>query len=96
MNTLQQHSLSEIQDWSNDDDKIVDTLRKQLREGDYTAQEDFYAAHAVAAATIEALESDDEQLLGQLFERLIKLLDAMHNKNSLFSAPKYRCLAYVK
>jgi len=89
--SLEQHSLDEIQTWTNEDDQIVADLRKQLRGGEFAVNEGYYAAHAVSAATLEGLENGDDQLFG----RMIKLLDAMHDKNPTFSPPRFFHRAYL-
>jgi hypothetical protein len=82
LETLEGHSLQEIQDWSDNDEKIVEGLRKTLK-GDGTPEarimEGAYAAHVVAAAIYEALLVNQE--ISPLFNKMISLLKKMHTDN---------------
>ncbi len=83
MESLGNHALGEIQDWSNDDETIVKQLRPlltttgQLPES--FASAGIYAAHAVAATVMEALSKDADIPL--LFSRMLGMLKAMHDAN---------------
>lgn len=82
MNTLEGHSLGDIQDWRNADEQIVDRVRQALRTtaevpADSTPR--IYAAHVVAAAVLEALSAKGDILA--LFERMKGILDGMHTAN---------------
>ena len=81
LKALEGHAIGEIQDWRDSDEKIVAELRGALRTGGTSAAgrelgEGAYAAHAVAAAVIEAVDGggDPHVLQG----RMIAALDAMH------------------
>jgi hypothetical protein len=79
---LDGHSLQEIQDWSDDDEKIVAGLRKALKKSvalNAQIMEGAYAAHVVAASIYEALLV--KQDIAPLFDKMIKLLKKMHNNN---------------
>jgi hypothetical protein len=81
-NSLQQHALQEIQDWSNDDEVIVKGLR-QVINGSTTATPDVlknaYAAHVVAAGIYESLLVKQE--IAPLFTNMLTLLKQMHDDN---------------
>jgi hypothetical protein len=82
LESLERHALGEIQDWRDQDEAIVRSLRAVLRSGKpaptrYAAG--IYAAHVVAAAVTAALspKADVERLM----ERMLGALKAMHDKN---------------
>lgn len=87
LKSLENHSLKEIQDWTDADQKIVDTLAAELRAGSTLTSEfktnDFYAAHVVAAAVQEALKAGSN--IQTLFDRMIGYLDVMHQYNTLWN-----------
>jgi hypothetical protein len=79
---LDGHSLQEIQDWSNEDEKIVAVLRKALNgtaKPEAKIMDGVYAAHVVAAAIYESLLVKQE--IAPLFDKMIKLLKKMHEAN---------------
>ncbi len=82
MNALENHSLGEIQNWRDEDEEIVSSLRETLTCAaplpDDVAR-GIYAAHAVAAAVSAAIAqgSDAEHLFG----RMATLLKTMHDTN---------------
>jgi hypothetical protein len=81
MRALEDHALGEIQDWGNDDERIVTELRGALRSGDATAlargrASGACAAHAVAAAVYEAVERGGDPRILQ--DRMIAALAEMH------------------
>jgi len=79
---LDGHAIQEIQDWSDDDEKIVGELRKSLKKTitiNTKIMEGAYAAHVVAASIYEALLV--KQDIAPLFDNMIKLLKKMHNYN---------------
>jgi hypothetical protein len=80
--SLEGHALGEIQNWRDKDERIVKTLREALRAKTLARENvmsNTYAAHAVAAATLEAL-SDGSQI-AVIFEQMVTLLKAMHDAN---------------
>lgn len=80
--SLEHHSLGDIQNWRDKDELRVRTLRVALRTAVQLPADtlaDTYAAHAVAAGVIESL-SDGSQI-PQVFARMIAALKAMHDKN---------------
>jgi hypothetical protein len=82
MEKLESHSLGEIQNWHNDDDAIVAVLRPLLTTvGKLPEQyaKGIYAAHVVAAATLEALSKNAD--IPQIFDRMIAVLKIMHDTN---------------
>ncbi|MCX6249692.1 MAG: hypothetical protein NTX61_02970 [Bacteroidetes bacterium] len=80
--TLNGHSLQELQDWQDSDEKIVDGLRKALTstlQPDPSLLSGAYAAHVVAAAIYEALLVQQE--IQPLFTGMIAILTKMHDNN---------------
>lgn len=83
LHALENHSLHDIQDWTDNDQRIADDLAKALSgTGALPSRYEgggFYAAHVVSAAVTEALkEGSDVQ---KIFNSMIKLLDEMHVGN---------------
>lgn len=81
VNALEHHALREIQDWRDEDEQIVHQLRSQfasIHSADPLPQE-FYAAHAVAAAVTAAVAADGE--IPVLFEGMLTTLKQMHDRN---------------
>ena len=80
---LEQHALADIQNWSDADEALVDGVREAFRTGGplpaAPADRPLYAAHLVAAATVEAVTSG--QGIPALQQRMIAELDALHDKN---------------
>jgi hypothetical protein len=89
LNTLEGHSLSEIQNWGNIDEEIVTILRSALKSSNPEVEvfhEGFYAAHVVDAAIREAMvNGSDIQLI---FSNMITILKAMHDENPMWG-PTY-------
>jgi hypothetical protein len=80
--TLEGHSLGDIQDWRNSDEAIVAQVRQAFRTATDVPVDSMpriYAAHVVAAAVLEALAAKGD--IPALFQKLIGILDAMHNAN---------------
>jgi hypothetical protein len=80
--SLEQHALGDIQNWRDQDERKVRTLRSALTTGAQPAVEllsQTYAAHAVAAGVVEACA--DASQLPQIFTRMLAVLKAMHDKN---------------
>ena len=81
--TLRQHSLRDIQDWKDDDEKIAQGLRAVLRRQGAPGPDELrgaYAAHLVAAAVYEALEVP--QPIAPVFQGMIDVLKQMHDANA--------------
>lgn len=84
LKALENHSLHDIQDWTDQDQKIADEIATALREtGKLPTQyggQAFYAAHVVSAATTEALKTGSN--IQQIFDRMVQFLDEMHLGNA--------------
>ncbi|HTP60329.1 MAG TPA: hypothetical protein VMM82_15510 [Spirochaetia bacterium] len=81
--TLRHHCLKEIQDWQQSDEQIAQSLRAVLRKQGAATQEELkgaYAAHLVAAAVYEALETP--QAIAPLFQSMVSILKQMHDANA--------------
>lgn len=84
LKALENHSLHDIQDWTDNDQKIADEIAIALRETGklppaYGGQA-FYAAHVVSAATTEALKAGAD--IQKVFDRMLQFLDEMHAGNT--------------
>lgn len=81
LKSLEDHALSEIQNWEDDDEFIVTQLRSQLTMGNVSTKfgNNIYATHVVAAAVIEALSSDAN--ISLIFDRMLSMLENMHISN---------------
>ncbi len=82
MKRLENHSLGEIQNWSNEDENTVNNLRSILKERGPLPEpygKGFYAAHVVAAAVLEGLIGDTG--IPSIFTRMMEILKLMHDKN---------------
>jgi hypothetical protein len=83
--SLEGHSLGEIQDWTDRDEAIVATLRREMggpgsggaAPGKYV--KGAYAAHAVAAAVYEAAAGGSSPV--RVMDRMVGVLAAMHDRN---------------
>ncbi len=82
LESLEEHSLREIQDWRNKDEELVQRHRVTLNRI-VTAEEkpegEYYAAHAVAAAVTSALSKGAN--LSLIFDRMVGELKRMHDEN---------------
>jgi hypothetical protein len=81
---LEGHALGEIQDWRNEDERIVAALRTRIAGGEGPATagkyvEGAYAAHAVAAGVYEALAGSTRP--AEVMPRTIEVLADMHARN---------------
>jgi hypothetical protein len=79
---LEQHALGEIQNWRDSDERKVLRLRRALHTAvalPASQLDGLYAAHAVAAAVIEALSGGDG--VATIFGRMVAVLKAMHDEN---------------
>jgi hypothetical protein len=82
LESLERHSLGEIQDWRDQDEAVVGSLRAVLRSAKPVPTRyavGIYAAHAVAAAVTAALSPKAD--VQRLMERMLVALKAMHDKN---------------
>ena len=80
---LRHHSLQEIQDWQQSDEQTAQSLRGVLRRQSAATAEELkgvYAAHLVAAAVYEALETP--QAIAPLFQGMVSVLKQMHDANA--------------
>jgi hypothetical protein len=81
LDALEQHSLIEIQNWDDEDQRIANGLRRSIKSGtppDEIDMDGIYAAHTIAAAiSLAAAEGDPRAILNQA----IVLLEAMHTAN---------------
>ena len=80
---LENHSLGEIQNWRDSDERKVRLLRNALRTAgelpSSASPTPVYAAHAVAAAVTEAIAGTSN--ITALFKRMLAFLTAMHDQN---------------
>jgi len=99
LDVLQGHSLQEIQDWTDDDQAIVDNLTTTLQmEGSLPASlrgPGFYAAYVIAASTQAALQKGAK--ISVLFNQMVRFLSAMHTENPTWSPmPTAQSLALLE
>lgn len=84
LQSLEGHSLRDIKDWTDADQAITDALGQAIRTGARLPQayrgDGIFAAHAVAAATLESVKSGAN--VQTIFNRMIPMLDEMHNGNA--------------
>lgn len=84
LHALEGHSLRDIKDWTDADQAIVDALGNTLRAGqrlpDAYRGDGIFAAHAVAAATVESAKSGTN--IQTIFNRMIPMLEEMHRGNA--------------
>jgi hypothetical protein len=81
-NSLEKHSLGEIQNWRNQDEAIVQQLQtafKMAIDLPMNLTDGTFAAHAVAAAVVAALAKDGNIPL--IFNRMQVILKVMHDRN---------------
>ena len=82
MRSLENHAFGEIQNWSDNDEMIVEHIRSLLKANDPLPElysKGTYAAHVVAAAVLEALMGNAG--IPTIFARMIDVLKVMHDKN---------------
>lgn len=88
---LDGHALGEIQDWRNEDERIVAALRSRIagREGAAGAAGKYvkgaYAAHAVAAGVYEAVAGSTRP--AEVMPRMVEVLAEMHARNPAWARP---------
>lgn len=87
LDTLQGHSLQELQDWTDDDQSIVDNLVAAFKmNGGLPASlqgPGFYAAYVVAAAVQAALQNGAK--IYHLYKEMVSFLNQMHLSNPTWS-----------
>jgi hypothetical protein len=90
LKALEGRALGEIQDWRDADEAVVAELRRTLAGGPGAGRhvEGAYAAHAVAAGVYEAVGGGSRP--GQVMDRMIDLLAAMHERNPTWRVPRKR------
>ncbi len=88
---LDGHALGEIQDWRNEDERIVAALRTRIAgtesagtEGKYV--KGAYAAHAVAAGVYEAVAGSTRP--AEVLPRMVEVLADMHARNPAWTAAR--------
>jgi hypothetical protein len=82
MKCLDNHAFGEIQNWHDNDEKIVKDIRSVLKAADPMPEvydKEVYAAHVVAAAIVEALMGNTDAAM--LFLRMICMLKTLHDRN---------------
>jgi len=82
LRSLENHALEYIQNWRDEDERIVQQLRQLLTMIGVVPgnlESGVYAAHAVAAAVTAALSKDAN--IPMLFDRMLGLLKRMHDSN---------------
>ena len=83
MSSLSQHAFIEIQNWRDEDEKIVHELEAAMLTGAAISASHatgVYAAHVVAAAAMAALSAKAEVPI--LFARMLDVLKRMHDQNA--------------
>jgi hypothetical protein len=80
---LEDHALSEIQNWKNEDQQIADSIGKDLvnpgSPTSYVYSREYYAAHAVAGAVTQAVAG--KACVKTIFDGMVKVLKQMHDRN---------------
>ena len=85
MRSLENHALGEIQNWRDEDESIVQRLRRSLTTANPVPTDlpsRVFAAHMVAAATTTALTQGAN--IPALFQRMLDLLKTKHDANPTF------------
>lgn len=87
LNALQGYSLQDIQNWTDNDQNIVDTLALQLKNSSQLPVNlhgpGFYAAHVVSASIQAALHSSAN--IPSIFNGMFNFLSTMHRENPTWS-----------
>lgn len=99
LTALQGHSLQEIQDWTEEDQAIVDKLVTALKLVGHLPRSlhgpGFNAAYVVAAATTAAMQKGSD--IPSIFNEMQDFLATMHLQNPTWSkTPTDRSMAFVK
>lgn len=82
LQSLQNHSLGEIQNWRDQDEELAQQIRRLLTRAERlpkSLETGMYGAHVVAAGVIAALAGDGP--LQVIFDRMKSLLKLMHDAN---------------
>lgn len=81
LTSLEDHALIEIQDWRDEDEAVVQSVRLLLRTSQPSLQfgGETYAAHVIAAGVMESIAAGAE--LPVIFGRTMRILKAMHDGN---------------
>jgi hypothetical protein len=85
MVSLENHSLADIQNWRDQDEGIVQRLRQSLTTANPVPSDlprTIYAAHMVAAATMEVLSHNAN--IPAIFQRMLDLLKLKHDANPMY------------
>ncbi len=85
LKALENHALGEIQNWTDDDEAIVGQLSvsfNRMTSPSEVIGNQFYAAHAVAAAVCSGLKKGGD--VGQLFGSMVRELKKMHDANPVW------------
>jgi hypothetical protein len=83
--SLEEHSLGEIQSWRDSDEEKVAIVRRVLTTNGELPEQGasrIYAAHIVAAAVIEALANSAD--LPVVFNRMVSILAKLHARNPVW------------
>jgi len=88
LKALDGHSLKEIQDWTDQDQNIVEEIAGLFRDGkdlsDDFRNNGYYAAHVVAAAIQEALKADAAPVQ-TYFDRMVDFLNTMYEFDNVWT-----------
>jgi hypothetical protein len=79
--SLEGHSLLDIQNWRDTDERYIRRVRTALRNNEPLREADtkgLYAAHVVSGAVIEAIASGN---VASSFKQMLGFLKTMHDKN---------------
>jgi hypothetical protein len=82
LDALDGHAFAEIQNWRDSDDALVAALKPSLLRTTALPERyagGFYAAHAVAAGVMAALEKS--AAIPSIFDRMLGVLEVMHDAN---------------
>lgn len=99
LTALQGHSLQELQDWTDNDQAVVDNLVSILKTNGQLPSSlkgpGFYAAYVIAAATQAAFQNGAQ--LPQLFKEMQSFLATMHLDNPTWSTtPTNHSIAFIE
>jgi hypothetical protein len=88
---LDGHALGQIQNWRNEDERIVAALRARIAGGEGASpaaerSSDAYAAHAVAAGVYEALAGGTRP--AEVMTHMVEVLAEMHARNPAWASTK--------
>jgi hypothetical protein len=89
LRALEGRALGEIQNWRDQDEAVVDDLRRALKDGGAAPvkyDEGAYAAHAVAAGVYEAVAGAGNP--AQIMDRMVGVLAEMHDRNGAWASTR--------